>query len=773
MVEPQLAENRIVPLRIRLTPFPLTSNFFTPSYDEHTWVHVYATHFTPPIPDDNKKLRRLLIEPLASALEPVLGNFILSGLNIFASKYYPDPKIVECTAQGTVYSLRIQHARPISMADSRGKQETALVLNILYKKAMRALGLKQITRFPKYYDPAGIKELPELGLQIWRGYTAEINFYEGKPLLNIDFSSKIVHIPAFVEALRGVSRKERDWKERASSLFTGRIVMVKYGNNRCYRIDEIDFAQTPQSTFNQKNQQISYVRYYKERYNLTIQDTFQPLIKSHIGKRGEEQTVYLVPELVVLTGLDDLQRGNFNLMRELANFTSLPPAKRLQTAQRLAAFLHTSEAAIYELAKFTVSQPEQPIEVMAYPLAGETAMVGPKAGLRIGDDGNFRLQDRILQTARLDRWAVLSIAEDRQVVRTVVGELMEKFRRLGIEAVDPADVALDRAKLKACIQKVKTDIDPQILLIFLPRQLKHLYEQIKRITTTEIIVLTQVIISNINPKRQHAICEKVALQIQAKLGAELWAMSPSQTFGEGTMVIGMDVFHDTVNKRQSAVGFCATLNKNFSKHYSTSTMQDIGQEITPTIGKLFREALLAYKAARRSYPSTIVFFRDGVGEHQVKSVQTTEVPGVLAVIAEIRLTEPTFNPNLIFTVVVKRISAVFTDTRGGNAVNPPPGTLVTSRVVPETGDFYLISHYANQGTSIPTLYRTVYASNPTNFPQEELARLAYKLCHMYYNWTGAIKVPAPCMIAHKIAFLIGKCVHATVHVDLRHMGYYL
>jgi aubergine-like protein len=37
--------------------------------------------------------------------------------------------------------------------------------------------------------------------------------------------------------------------------------------------------------------------------------------------------------------------------------------------------------------------------------------------------------------------------------------------------------------------------------------------------------------------------------------------------------------------------------------------------------------------------------------------------------------------------------------------------------------------------------------------------LTFDLCHYYFNWSGPIKVPAPCMYAHKIAELymnIGK-----------------
>lgn len=37
--------------------------------------------------------------------------------------------------------------------------------------------------------------------------------------------------------------------------------------------------------------------------------------------------------------------------------------------------------------------------------------------------------------------------------------------------------------------------------------------------------------------------------------------------------------------------------------------------------------------------------------------------------------------------------------------------------------------------------------------------LTYKMCHLYYNWPGTIRVPAPCQYAHKIAFLVGQSIH--------------
>jgi aubergine-like protein len=38
---------------------------------------------------------------------------------------------------------------------------------------------------------------------------------------------------------------------------------------------------------------------------------------------------------------------------------------------------------------------------------------------------------------------------------------------------------------------------------------------------------------------------------------------------------------------------------------------------------------------------------------------------------------------------------------------------------------------------------------------DKLQRITYKMCHMYFNWSGTVAVPAPCQYAHKLAALTG------------------
>ena len=45
-------------------------------------------------------------------------------------------------------------------------------------------------------------------------------------------------------------------------------------------------------------------------------------------------------------------------------------------------------------------------------------------------------------------------------------------------------------------------------------------------------------------------------------------------------------------------------------------------------------------------------------------------------------------------------------------------------------------------------------------------RVTFKLCHMYWNWPGTIRVPAPCKYAHKLAFLSGQILHHEPAIQL-------
>jgi aubergine-like protein len=104
----------------------------------------------------------------------------------------------------------------------------------------------------------------------------------------------------------------------------GHSIIADYGNNRIYRIDEIMFDMNPLSTFQDRDgNKITYKDYFKKAYGKVINNVKQPLF-AYDDKRTK-QRIFLVPELVHMTGLTDDQRNNFKLMKEMAVYTKLEP----------------------------------------------------------------------------------------------------------------------------------------------------------------------------------------------------------------------------------------------------------------------------------------------------------------------------------------------------------------------------------------------------------------------------------------------------------------
>ena len=71
----------------------------------------------------------------------------------------------------------------------------------------------------------------------------------------------------------------------------------------------------------------------------------------------------------------------------------------------------------------------------------------------------------------------------------------------------------------------------------------------------------------------------------------------------------------------------------------------------------------------------------------------------------------------------------------------------------------------------PTHY--VIVDNGTSFDASKYQKLTYKLTHMYFNWPGTVRVPAPCQYAHKLAYLVGEHVNSEPAKEMEKVLYYL
>lgn len=322
------------------------------------------------------------------------------------------------------------------------------------------------------------------------------------------------------------------------------------------------------------------------------------------------------------------------------------------------------------------------------------------------------------------------------------------------------------AYLRVLQQKVTTDT--QIVVCLLSSNRKDKYDAIKKYLCTDCPTPSQCVVARTLGKQQTvmAIATKIALQMNCKMGGELWRVDIPLKLA---MIVGIDCYHDTTAGRRSIAGFVASINEGMTRWFSRCIFQDRGQELVDGLKVCLQAALRAWNSCNEYMPSRIIVYRDGVGDGQLKTLVNYEVPQFLDCLKSIGRG---YNPRLTVIVVKKRVNARFFAQSGGRLQNPLPGTVIDVEVTrPEWYDFFIVSQAVRSGSVSPTHYNVIYDNS--GLKPDHIQRLTYKLCHIYYNWPGVIRVPAPCQYAHKLAFLVGQSIHREPNLSLSNRLYYL
>lgn len=151
-----------------------------------------------------------------------------------------------------------------------------------------------------------------------------------------------------------------------------------------------------------------------------------------------------------------------------------------------------------------------------------------------------------------------------------------------------------------------------------------------------------------NETKNRSIVQKIALQMNCKLGGTLWAVKIPL---KNTMICGMDTYHEV--KGNSVSGFVASLNPTFTRWYSKAVIQNKKEELVNAVTASLRMALDAYKTMNGQLPDRIIIFRDGVGDGQLQFVEHYELPQLKTACQQI---SSDYRPQISYIVVQKRIN---------------------------------------------------------------------------------------------------------------------
>ena len=313
------------------------------------------------------------------------------------------------------------------------------------------------------------------------------------------------------------------------------------------------------------------------------------------------------------------------------------------------------------------------------------------------------------------------------------------------------------------------------------------YSFLKNKINCDSPVISQFVANRTIAKDNDRIFLNIIRQMNAKFGGDLWRMSFGNEISQQTMLVGIDVCH---KGKQSTIGFCATYDANMCKYYAQASSQPVkGQEIISStiLSDYFTRSFQAYREFNNGkLPRHVFIYRDGVGDSMRKQVIDQELEQLNRIVSMEyggdSETPAEEHPDITLIIVNKRVrQRFFQQTAGNNGQNfidnPPQGTYVDtgfveqSEVIDGKFDFFLVPHSVTQGSVKPTHFYV--AKNSSQISKMAILNFTYALCYNYYNWNDAIKIPAPCMLADKIAGFRSEVGTIPSNVDLHKLPFYL
>nr|XP_045002148.1 piwi-like protein 4 isoform X2 [Jaculus jaculus] len=749
-------------------PVKLVTNLFNLDFPQDWQLYQYCVTFSPDLAS-----RRLRTALLYNHSELSNRTKAFDGATLFLLQKL-DKKVTELsseTQRGETVKITVTLIKELVSSSPVCIQ----FINIIFRKILKKLSMYQIGR--NFYKPSEPVEIPQHKLSLWPGFAISVSPFESRLLFSADVSYKVLRNETVLEFMTDLCFKTGTscFTQMCEKQLVGLVVLTRY-NNRTYRIDDIDWTVKPTFSFQKRDgAEITYVDYYKQQYDITLSDLNQPMLVSLLKRKrndnSEPQVVHLIPELCFLTGLSGQATSDFQLMKAVAEETRLSPLDRQQRLARLADDIQRNQVARFELENWGLH------------FGSQMSLTG-----RIVPPEKILMQDHVCQPASaadwakdirtckvlsaqsLDKWLIFCANRAEYVIESFLSCLRRVGSSMGFNVGYPQIIKVQEnpgAFIRAIQQQVNPEV--QLVMCILPSNQKNYYDSIKKYLSSDCAVPSQCVLTRTLSKQgmMMSVATKIAMQMNCKLGGELWAVEiPLKSL----MVVGIDISKDAFNKDMAVIGFVASVNPRITRWFSRCILQRTTTGIADCLKVFMTGALNKWQKTNHDLPARIVVYRDGVGDGQLRTVMEYEVPQLLS-----SVTKPSANTSssrLSVVVVRKKCMPRFFTEMSRTVQNPPLGTVVDSEATrPEWYDFYLVSQTASRGTVSPTYYNVIYDDN--GLKPDHMQRLTYKLCHLYYNWQGLVSIPAPCLYAHKLTFLVSQSIHKEPSLELANNLFYL
>ncbi|WVQ98061.1 hypothetical protein IAU59_005183 [Kwoniella sp. CBS 9459] len=498
---------------------------------------------------------------------------------------------------------------------------------------------------------------------------------------------------------------------------------------------------------------ISVAQYFKETYNVTVTKPRLPCVQYGKGNFVPMEFVKLEPFNSI-----PMLRITADQTAEIIKQAAKPPPEREAAINAWRQRLNYNN--LPKLKAWGVEVKPSMMSIPARVLNPPNILYGNSKSIR-ANFGSWNMKGiKFTKPGRtLKSWAIVSFDQYCTVSD------MQKFARYFTDQLDVYGCPVDNKK-PICIHSnpnqggplagihaglqdaakqsyLATKINPQIILVIMPRKDVQMYQQIKSIAAEGLHkpVVTQCLQAQ-KIKQERGLdqyCGNVAMKVHSKLGGLTHQVQ--HQIEKNTMMIGADVSHPPPKggaiPPSIAVTVCAVNGEN-NRFVPAIRLQEGRVEIISDLENMMYDHLLTFEKNMKAKPEKILFFRDGVSEGQYAHCVEREVDAIKKATHRFK----GYNPKITFVICAKRHAMRFFAQNDGDrdrTGNLPPGTIVDSQVTsPMVHDFYLQAHAGLQGTARPTHY--VVVADENKYTADKLQQLVNTLCYSYARATRSVSL---------------------------------
>ena len=811
----------------------IASNLFEIKFnDPFHKFSLFSIDISPEIAEDNSLLRRQICKSIVLLnLPKSFKKIFWHGKNLFS--FIKDEKeedkniIITEKFKEIEYKIKLVKVKEILFKNVNDFYGSNLQIKSFLENMFRNLIMRnpQVITFHDRtifeIDPNNIINVDNQNREnIYQGYISSCHITESGLYMLINNKSKLISGKTALEKMKEIKKrlKERDistseiYDKIREFFISHKTVLTTYGSLKSYKVKDVDFDKCPENTsirikdINGEKKNVSLIKYYKNQYNINIQSLKQPLLIADLNnfknkkiltsennnnlQSEDEYVIYLVPELVYVTGSDDddTENNRRNKNKNIISKTKMDPSKKMLIINNgLTKLINSDNHKTIKKNGQTVElkSPRELKEEWGINLGSNLSFPGriisqPKLffsrhGEKIVNpkNGLFRA-DNPTDTTLFTNNNIFFVFDRKEKSnhRKIFSDIIKKCELKKFRFSEDFDsnkvrgYGLDDTRSWENIFNTLRKIDlrkneKSFGIIFCSWQLEKYYDKLKNYFLQQYNIPTQHIITkNLeNPKRANSIMFNVVDQINIKNGGKNFYINFIEEeiikSGQVFLIIGLD---SKYKNKQITFSMSSTINSKLNDVITQEvTCRDNKEERENTLQNMFKVAIDRINRKCPHCPDFIIIYRQGGNDIRNKMITVKELDNFTGVLREYRekfQNRQNFNfknTKLYFICCNLKSDLKFfeTEDRGVSKayLNPSSGVIIDDYVTQKSKyEFYLQPQFVNQGTATPCHYQVMYYDKAENEKDdliiENLEKLSFYLSFYYWTWSGAIRVPA-------------------------------